>query len=555
MRRLKAQGFSSRHCLEELCLFENERLTSDLTSGGLLECTLSFTLPDVFEGLKTWGAIVTSESADQSGSESASGSGRRVQNRRMRPNRTQLEGPLAAEVSVAGTHAVLGHFRGHASDLSIHGIRVSIEKLSTAAETVMLGERLDDLVLLCAGAIIYRGAGTIVRTRVSGDALELGIDLEQAGIDLDVVHRHGARKTLAERWVGARDAAPFAAVSADFRAWVSDLGSFLGHAQAFLDREEQAMASWDLATRNSVSNELLAVVAPDVIARMNRAGRELHGLVGALDRNLHVEYRAYLHEHVGALFSRSPFLHRARAKPLGYAGDYEMMNMLYRDHAEGATLFGKAMNLYATQSPVAQANINRIEFLGAQIVEAMARVPSGRVKVASIGCGPAQEIRTFLTTRPELGPRLEVSLIDQEERAISYCERTLAPVAARTGAKVHVIRESVRRLLTDKKLGRALGLCELIYSAGLFDYFNDRTFDALLRTLQDAVSEGGTLVIGNVAANNPNRWAMEYFTEWFLNHRSPEELVERARGLQPAPAAIETTAEPLGVNLFLIVRR
>jgi extracellular factor (EF) 3-hydroxypalmitic acid methyl ester biosynthesis protein len=118
-----------------------------------------------------------------------------------------------------------------------------------------------------------------------------------------------------------------------------------------------------------------------------------------------------------------------------------------------------------------------------------------------------------------------------------------------------VIRESVRRLLTDRKLGQALGKCDLIYSAGLFDYFNDRTFDALLRTLQDAVAEGGTLAIGNVAAQNPNRWAMEYFTEWFLNHRSPEELVERARTLNPAPRAIETTAEPLGVNLFLIVRR
>ena len=458
-------------------------------------------------------------------------------------------------VSVLGSHKALGQLRGHATDLSIHGMRLVIEADKARHDLVLLGDRLENLVVTCGDTTIYAGAGTVARVQPCDIGLELGVELAQSGVDLEAVHRVCARETVTDRWAGVRDGAPYAAVSAAYRAWVSDLKHSLQTAQTFLDREEEAMAHWDLATREAVSHELLRAVAPDVIERMNRAGTELHALVGELERDEHTEYRAYLHEHVGALFSRSPFLHRARTKPLGYAGDYEMMNMLYRDHAEGSTLFGKAMNLYATRSPVAQANINRIDFLGRRILEAMTRVPQGRVRIASIGCGPAQEIHTFLTKYPELGERLEVSLVDQEERAISYCERALAPLAARTHAKVHVIRESVRRLLTDRKLSQALGTCELIYSAGLFDYFNDRTFDALLRSLQDAVAEGGTLAIGNVAAKNPNRWAMEYFTEWFLNHRSPEGLVERARTLQPTPSAIETTAEPLGVNLFLIVRR
>jgi extracellular factor (EF) 3-hydroxypalmitic acid methyl ester biosynthesis protein len=472
----------------------------------------------------------------------------------MRPNRTALDGGLAMQVSITGKHETLGQFHARVVDLSIHGIRLLVEG-AAHSDLVLLGDRLSDLIVSCGEATLYEGSGSIARSRPSEAGLELGVSLEQSGIDLGALHRHGARTSSAERWTVARGAAPYAAVSAAYRAWVSELGHSLRNAQTFLDGEEAAMASWDLATREAVSEELLHAVAPDVIARMNHAGTELHALVGELDRDQHAEYRAYLHEHVGALFACSPFLQRARTKPLGYAGDYEMMNMLYRDHAEGSTLFGKAMNLYATRSPVAQANINRIEFLGQRILETMARVPKGRIKIASIGCGPAQEINTFLTKHPELGERLDVSLVDQEERAISYCERALAPIAARTHAKVQVIRESVRRLLTDRKLGQALGTCDLIYSAGLFDYFNDRTFDALLRTLQDAVAEGGTLAIGNVAAQNPNRWAMEYFTEWFLNHRSPEELVERARTLNPAPRAIETTAEPLGVNLFLIVRR
>jgi extracellular factor (EF) 3-hydroxypalmitic acid methyl ester biosynthesis protein len=177
------------------------------------------------------------------------------------------------------------------------------------------------------------------------------------------------------------------------------------------------------------------------------------------------------------------------------------------------------------------------------------------VRIVSVGSGPAHEVYSFLATRPELGARLDVALIDQEERAIAHCERTLAPLAARTGARVRVIKASARRLLTDQKLGDALGTSDLVYSAGLFDYLADRSFSALLAVLYGAVERGGTLLVGNVAAHNPDRWAMEYFTEWFLYHRSEEELCAQARALAPAPSSFHVEAEPTGVNLFLVAKR
>ena len=170
---------------------------------------------------------------------------------------------------------------------------------------------------------------------------------------------------------------------------------------------------------------------------------------------------------------------RAAGKPLGYAGDYEMMNMLYRDHAEGASLFGKALNLYATQEAAARANINRIDLLSG-LIRDLAVARPGRLRIASVGCGPAHEIAVALRRWPELGPRLEVALIDQEECSIASCERTLTPLANETGARIQFIRESIRRLIVAQELSKTLGVRELIYSAGLFDYLNDRSFSALL---------------------------------------------------------------------------
>ena len=231
------------------------------------------------------------------------------------------------------------------------------------------------------------------------------------------------------------------------------------------------------------------------------------------------------------------------------------MNMLYRDHAEGDSLFAKALNIYAAQEPAAQANINRIGYLRRLISNVLERASGRRARIASIGCGPAKEIVELLRAEPGLGERLQIALVDQEEQAIRYCERTLGPVAAATGARVEYIRESVRRLLTERQLLHVLGQRDLIYSAGLFDYLSQRTFSALLSSLYDALSDGGLLVVGNVAEHNPTRWFMEYCLDWFLIHRSREELTELGSRLAPEPSLLTVEAESLGVNLFLSIRR
>jgi extracellular factor (EF) 3-hydroxypalmitic acid methyl ester biosynthesis protein len=473
---------------------------------------------------------------------------------RLRSHRSSLPPPLRQHLTARCEHGAIGAFEAGIHDLSIHGVGLSIDTESSVRPAILLGDQLR-LSLRCDESVIYSGVGTIVRIAEGEQRVLLGVALKDSGVDVSRVQRVAVRETVTERWQRSRGARPVEVVAPAFRAWLAELASELDQAQTFLDREESEMASWDLATRQLHSDELLQAVAVDVVATMNRAGAELHQFVAKLDKEGHEVYRAVLQRQLGRFFARSPFLSRATGKPLGYAGDYEMMNMLYRDHREGATLFGKALNLYATQQPVARANINRIEFIGAKIRAAIARKPEGRVRIASIGCGPAHEVFALLSAFPELGPRLDVALIDQEERAIAHCERTLAPLAARTNATIRVIKASARRLLTDQKLADALGVCDLVYSAGLFDYLADRSFAALLGVLHAAVAPSGTLLVGNVAEENPDRWAMEYFTEWFLYHRSPGDLRVQAAQLRPAPASVHIEAEPTGVNLFLVLTR
>jgi len=459
---------------------------------------------------------------------------------------------LKLALRAQATHGALGSFEALVEDLSSHGLAMVVRGQADSQPLVLWGDRLEGLVLSQDGEPFHHGGALVRRVERRGADLLLGIELDPEPLDLGRVYRLASRANARERWQGALRESAHDETSPAFKGWLFDLRLHLETAKQFLDLEEKAVATADLYTKQRARQDLLEALAPDVIARMDRAGQELHGLVNGLDPAAHEAHRRLLKQRLVPLLEESPFLRRAFEKPLGYAGDFEMMNMLYRDHAEGETLFGQALNLWATQAPVARANINRLAFISARIREAIAGT-KGRLKVTSIGCGPAQELQNLLESAPELGPRLEVALIDQGEEAITHCERTLGPLAARTGAKVKFHRESIRRFLTVRHAERTFGHRHLIYSGGLFDYLGERAYKVLLQVLYDALLPGGLLLLGNVGAHNPSRWAMEYFVDWVVIHRTPGELKALAASLRPAPSEIRIEAEPSGVNLFLHV--
>ncbi|HEX4341411.1 MAG TPA: class I SAM-dependent methyltransferase [Polyangiaceae bacterium] len=474
--------------------------------------------------------------------------------RRLRARRLRVEELRLGEITAHGAHPTFGAFDAKVEDVSAYGLALIIP-ISEKAPLLLAGDRLDDLTVLGGETPIFRGSAMVRHIAERESNLVVGMELQGSGLDIAEIYRRGERFSFAQRLKALEGETRLDEISPEFKSWVAELRTYLETMKHFLDEEEGLLENLDLITRRETHAQYIAEAAPVIIDRMNRAADELSTLVSGLRPDEHGTHRAFLRRQLMPLIRLSPILRRSYDKPFGYAGDYEVMNMLYREHAEGDSLFARALNMYAAQEPAARANINRIAYLGKVIRAAIERSPGRRARIASIGCGPAREILELLTLDPSLGPRLTIALIDQEERAIKYCERTLGPLAAATGARVEYIKESVRRLLTEKQLMHVLGQRDLIYSAGLFDYLSDRTFSALLSALYDALAPDGLLAIGNVNEQNPTRWFMEYCLDWFLIHRSRERLTELGGRLSPVPATVTVDAEPLGVNLFLMIRR
>jgi extracellular factor (EF) 3-hydroxypalmitic acid methyl ester biosynthesis protein len=253
-----------------------------------------------------------------------------------------------------------------------------------------------------------------------------------------------------------------------------------------------------------------------------------------------------------------PWMHRARHKPFGYPGDYELMNFFYGKDFEGPTLFARMLGHAFLQTPVALAVRYRKDLMRRQLRAILAqRAGSSRpVRFLSIASGPACELRELLAEVDELPAPLEIVLFEQDKGALAHAYRGLRPLAdARFPGRVRIVflNESIKRLLRDVHLFDEFGGFDAVYSCGLFDYLQEATAVRLTRSLCETVAPGGQVFIGNMV-DHQDRWIMEHHFDWELRYRKREELVEIGRRAVPG-ARIRLLEEETGVNPFIELAR
>jgi SAM-dependent methyltransferase len=255
----------------------------------------------------------------------------------------------------------------------------------------------------------------------------------------------------------------------------------------------------------------------------------------------------------------APWMHRARTKPLGYPGDYEIMNGLYGNHFSGQSLFAKAVNLSFVTTPAAEAVRTRKDLIKERLHALLdARGATTPSRILTIAAGPAQEVFELLKERKSIDAPLEIVLFDQDKRALSFSYGRLKRVVAQKWegrVKVVHLHDSIKRLLRGgSSVFSGHGAFDAVFACGLFDYLQLLTAVSLCRTLYSLVAPGGTLYVGNMVPNNPSRWFMEFHLDWYLVYREVSEMLEFARMAAPE-ASVQILEEPTGVNPFVALTR
>lgn len=228
-------------------------------------------------------------------------------------------------------------------------------------------------------------------------------------------------------------------------------------------------------------------------------------------------------------------------KPFGYNGDFFIIEKIYQRYISPDPEYRK-WDEFFHRLPAAIAVVNRKKLAIEILSQLHSRSQGSNAKVLILGSGPVSEVYEFFERYPH--NKLEFTLIDMDQRAIAYASnKNKAYLGQMTFCNRNVIRYEPETSF------------DLIWSAGLFDYFKDKHFVYLLKKFYRYVSPGGELIIGNFNVENPSRRIMEVLGDWFLYHRSEDELLRFARQADIAPENVEVISEPLGINLFLRVKK
>jgi extracellular factor (EF) 3-hydroxypalmitic acid methyl ester biosynthesis protein len=275
-------------------------------------------------------------------------------------------------------------------------------------------------------------------------------------------------------------------------------------------------------------------------------------LSGATKDQLQFGYD-FFREQLKHFLYQSPFADRSYRKPLNYPGDYEMMRLIYRDEAYGTTLFGRCMEKALQMFPEPGAVRNRATYLADKIGSTlMKNKDNENINILSVACGPAHEWSHVLSKwKSDIPKNLTISLLDQDEAALKAAQRSIYEIAKKHGVKVNLdlINTPIKRIIVE---GLHDTTFDLIYSAGLFDYFTDPVASRAGKTLFDALKSGGTLIIGNFDIQTPNQFGMRTVFDWDLIYRSREDLLR----LYSIPNSEITIEEEMNkINLFCQIKK
>jgi extracellular factor (EF) 3-hydroxypalmitic acid methyl ester biosynthesis protein len=425
--------------------------------------------------------------------------------------------------------------------------------------TLHMSESLINFEIIAGDRPVYSGRGVVKNLITTGTLCVVEASLEDGWLDVDLASRDwGVRLRCGyeDFMAGLRKSFK---ILPEFKVVIADMQMVLMDLRQWLEQVEIAIRSSPSGDRVKLEQDAGSELGAATTSTLTSLFEKFENVAQQVEDELAPAHMAFARRQLHPLLLCSPFLYRCYSKPLGYAGDYEMVNMILRDPLEGGSLFAKLVNLWFLSQPPAEAHRNRMQYLSSKLLEETARVTrEGRTaRVFNVGCGPAGEVQSFL--RQEICDRTDFSLLDFNEETLQHGRSVLESIKQRNGRRTGLsfVKKSVHQMLKEagKSVERSADrLYDLVYCAGLLDYLADPVSKRLLSILYEYVAPGGLLITTNVDNSNPRRLTMEYVMDWNLIYRSGAGL-ESLRPDQAPRECARMISDLTGINLYYEMRK
>ena len=259
----------------------------------------------------------------------------------------------------------------------------------------------------------------------------------------------------------------------------------------------------------------------------------------AIINNLEDPELEYFRDTIKESLNENTLIGHGYVKPFGYPGDFTLIHNIYRLYVNPNEKYSNWDKFFQDQAG-AHAVRNRKDYFIRRCAE-VEKLDGEEKRILILGSGPATDVNEYLNSNPD--SKIKFDLIDFDQNAINFAKEQNAQFS-----------ESIEYFKINVLRFKPYQWYDLIWSAGLFDYFKDKHFVYMVSKYYKYLTNGGEFIIGNFSHSNPTRRLMEVLSDWYLVHRSKYDLVRMALEADAKEEQVEVDMEELGVNLFLRIK-
>ncbi len=431
---------------------------------------------------------------------------------------------------------------------------VAVFEVYNPYSIIQLSEVLQELLIMRGERILYRGKGVVTSIVATGLMVIASVTLTDSWSALAHLQPGPALSGEVERFI--LDWEEGLQISDSFQLVVNRFSNFMAEVSRWLEEAETAIIG-KVPDGEEKMGIFRASVERPVAGKLGEMMKAFEKESSQISEEESLIHKAFARRELHPYMLCAPFVFRSFSKPLGYAGDYEMVNMMLKESDTiGNNTYARIFHDLTTDVAAAAAHRNRVRILEDYLAGEAERVhDEERIFTAlTIGCGPAVEVQRFIRNH-EVSAQAVLHLMDFNEETIEYAKLRTGLAVEISGRKptLKFIQKSIDELLKDihQEQEGFLPVYDMIYCAGLFDYFPDNVCRNLVNLYHGWVRPGGLLVTTNVHTVNPDRFTMEYLLDWYLIYRDEKQMAS----LVPKGVDSEIYVDKTGVNVFMSIRK
>ena len=221
-------------------------------------------------------------------------------------------------------------------------------------------------------------------------------------------------------------------------------------------------------------------------------------------------------------------------------GSFDILEQMYVQNYCSNVPWQNRWDDYIFSTWTCQAVRGRMDFLERFILDSPRELKS----IVDIGCGSGRASRVVNTLQLNCFKDICYTGLDHDPEAIVYCEKMIIPIRIKYPTYLFVQDNILKTKIQYS--------ADLVWSAGVFDYFNDDIFIRVLTKLITWAPENGYIVVGNLSPRCPNQCIM-VLLRWFLFYRSKAHLLKLSEKLPIRKAWVDS--DPMGIQHYLVLQK